>query len=352
MYKYTKATKSCFAYENLKNKKSTLNTAILNKAKIDETNCKINKTNINKNLPIKKEAITLKLINKKITFKNNNGNKKKINDYFNTLVKDSLKTNDLCKVNNKEESKKDDEQEKLQLKIPDSFKNQDTILPPINFKYQIIPQKTPLKTQQTHLETDNDGKVIFRKKGLSENGLKKCLMVIYDDVMIDNFENNQEQIDKTNNTTTTIKIKHDLNKDFYKVLINEIKSYYNDSVKQKSDSNVTNDQKQWTNDHTDIDYKCKLKTTSIQKKALNKILDDIYSLNINDSLNTNNKVNLYNNVPIDEFKSTTRKIIQKTPPFTTQTSTRTLKRKFSNTTKKLNVKQTKLNFSVKRQKTI
>jgi len=311
MYKYTKTTKSCFAYENLKNKKPTLNSTTLNKKKIDDTNCKFNKTNINRSLPFKKEAATTKLMNKKITFKNNSDSKKKINDYFNTLIKDSLKSNDLCKVNNEEKSKKDDEQEKLQLKIPDSFKNQDTILPPINFNYQIIPQRTPLKTHQTHLETDNDGKVIFKKKGLSENGLKKCLMVIYDDVMIDNFENNQEQIDKTNNTSTTIKIKRDLNNDIYKVLINEIKSFYNDGVRQSSDTNITNNQKQWTNDHTDVDYKCQLKTTSTQKKALNKILDDIYSLNINDSLNSNNKLNLYDNVP-NEFKPTTKKSHSKT----------------------------------------
>jgi len=370
MLRYTKTTKSCFTYENMKNKKLTLNSTInktkltdLNKTKSSNTNTKSNKININKTFQIKKESSNVinkpKLMkNTHTPLKNNvNVNNKKINDYFNTLVKDTISSNDANETNNNIEK---DEKETLQLKIPDSFKNSNTIIPPVNYNSQKIYQK-PIKSKQLKISSNDDGKMVLKKKSFSNSQLKNCLLVIYDDIMFDDYENNQEHFDSTNNDITTLKTNQKLNKDFYNLIINEIKICYNSDTGYKT---IIDDK---ISDHKDED-KCQLKKLNSNNKSYNKILDDIYSLNINDETDkiSNNKINnitidtknkrnrpCNNSNPSNERKTTKKMVVQKTLLSTLKSSVvhKTRKRKFSNNTK-INVKQTKLNFMPKKQKTI
>ncbi|OUM69262.1 hypothetical protein PIROE2DRAFT_57484 [Piromyces sp. E2] len=355
----------------MKKKKLTLNSTI-NKTKITDCNkinsndtiTKVNEININKNIQIKKESSTV-LVNKaKLTQNtptqlNNNtvNNKKKINDYFNTLVKDTITTNT---GNNNFDNMKENEKEKLKLKIPDSFKKSNTIFPPVNYNTRKI-QQTPLKTKQLHISSNDNGKMILKKKSLSNSQLKNCLLVIYEDIMIDDYENNEDHLDKTDNNVTTIKTNQKLNKDFYNLIINEIKICYNADTGYKT--NIDNQ----ISDHKDVEDKCQLKKNNTNSKSYSKILNDIYSLNINDDIGNHisndnnstvekkNKINLQcnNSNLYNERKPTKKVIIQKTLLSTLKSPVihKSRKRKFSNNTK-LNVKQTKLNFLPKKQKTI
>jgi len=363
MYKYTKTTKSCFAYENMKNKKlGILNSTVNNKMKVDDGNKTTNNKNtgLNKTFKIKKEPTTklnntsVKSIPNPIQLKsNNNNNKKKINDYFNTFFKDTLTTSDL----KKDITKNTKIEEKLQLKIPDSFKNANTILPPVNYTYHHHQQK-PLKSK--HLK--DEGKVIIKKKGLTINELEKYIAIIYDDIMFDNYDNSHEQIDKTNNEKITIKADLNLNNKFYNLFINEINVCYDTNETSMQISN-----QEQKNTKEDLEDKCILKKSMAQNKTLNNILNDIYSLDINNT--TIKPKNSETTMAIDEIKkdkierkntittnaTTTKKItVQKSilESLTSQSShNKTRKRKFSSTPKKLNVKQTKLSFSTKKQKT-
>jgi len=369
MLRYTKTTKSCFSYENMKNKKLNLNSAInktaignINKTNTSETNAKVNKININKAFQIKKESTTV--VNKSKWMQNtslqktlnnnsnNNDSKKKINDYFNTLIReDTISTNNLCQ-NNKDENTKGLDKVNLKLEIPESLKKLNTILPPVNYKKQKIHLK-PLKTEQLHIASTNDGKMVLKKKSFSNSQLKNCLLVIYDDIMIDDYETNQVSNDKTNNDSTTVKTNKKLNRDFYN-LINEIKICYN--TNEVIDSSIS--------DHKNVEDKCHIKKLNQNNKSYNKILDDIYSLNINDEnynktndmvIEMNKKIISHHNSTISNERNKLSKkvIVQKTLLSTLKSPVihKARKRKFSNNAK-LNVKQTKLNFLPKKQKTI
>lgn len=340
MFKYAKATKSCFTHDKLSNKKTVYNT--INKNKIDDKNNNNNKLNV-KNFQAGLES-TKKLINKVKPIQNSSiclkNNKKKINDYFNVLVKDNSDLNSFYKIKDTKE----------ELIIPDSLKKNNTIFPPINYNIQKINHKKLLKKKQLKL-ADDDGKIVLKNKGLSNNELKKYLVLIYDDIMIDDFENNQEKIDKTKNPDIKIKTKNS-NKNFYNNFINEINICYKENENNKELEINSYDHKD------DIDNICQLKKINKQNKAINKILDEIYTLNINDTLTKCPKLNSTEN-SVNSKKSnisSKKTLIQKTLLSTLyspiNTTNKTHKRKCSINNNKTNIKQTKLTFPKKQKKII
>ncbi|ORX42443.1 hypothetical protein BCR36DRAFT_587153 [Piromyces finnis] len=174
--------------------------------------------------------------------------------------------------------------------------------------------------------------------------------------MFDDFENNQEHFNKTDNDTTIIKKNQNLNKDVYNLILNEIKFCYN-TTSTINKTIIDN----YLSDNKVAEDKCRLKKSSTNNRSFNKILDDIYSLNISDkscknsnntTIEKNKNKTLSNNNSISSKELNTR-IVQKTLLSTLKTSIthKTRKRKFSNNIKS-NAKQTKLNFISKKQKTI
>ncbi|ORX82006.1 hypothetical protein BCR32DRAFT_327043 [Anaeromyces robustus] len=372
----------------MKNKKLTVNSVNKNtKPERDNESKMLNTTPTNK-IGIKNHQIKKEVINKNnnnnntksiqhpvVQVRNNNNNKVKINDYFNLLIKDTLSTsNDLypSKPKNNLNVTGNIKKEKLQLKIPDSFKNTNIILPPVNYclpKKINNDNKNSTKTKQIKINNKDNNKVILKKRGLSTSELKKCLIVIYDDIMMDNYENNQEQVDKTNNTVTTMKTNHDLNsKEFYNLFINEINICYGKDIKNDPLYSNKNEDKSMCGINDNNNNICQLRRTITQNKSFNKMLDDIYSLNINDVINNNpgntnnNDNNMKNSGKIIKIKpknnpTTTKKIVIQQSLLSSLNSPinshNKNKRKFSSSNlRKINTKQTKLNFITKRQKTI
>ncbi|KAG4091168.1 hypothetical protein H8356DRAFT_613557 [Neocallimastix lanati (nom. inval.)] len=363
MFKYAKTTKSCFTHENLKNKKLTYNN--VNKSKVEniKTNEKIDIKSINtkKELtnnyikkigPIQNSTLHLKC--------NRENNKKKINDYFNTLVKDNSIVNNLSNI--KKDSKSIIKKEKLHLEIPDLLKNSNILYPPVSYNdnnLQKINLKKPAKTKQLKLTGNSDGKMVLKKRKFSNKDLKKCLVLIYDDIMLDEYENNQEDITKTSNTKIKIKAKHNTQKNFNDNLIKEISDCFNNNEINKSNSNQ--DLLPLSNQENKIDDVCHLKKSSKKPKDINNVLKDTYYLNIKDMLNTNSTQNFNKNINNNcatENRNSKKTINKNKKAIIQQTLLSTLyspvithkshKRKFNNITKS-NIKQTKLNFSKKRK---
>jgi len=364
MFKYAKTTKSCFTHEHLKNKKLTYNN--MNKSKVEtiKTNNKIDIKSINikkettNNLVKKVETIQNPTLPLKCNHKNNN---KKINDYFNILDKNNSIVNNL--INIKKESNSIVKKEKLQLEIPDSLKNSNIIYPPVNYNnnnLQKINLKKPTKTKQLKLTESSDGKIVLKKRKFSNMDLKKYLVLIYDDIMLDEYENNQEDIAKTTNTKIKIKAKHNTQKDFNNNLIKEISDCFNnEEIKKNTHKNNTN-QNLLSDKEDKIDDICHLKKTNKKTRVINNILKDIYYLNINDALNNHSVQNFNKNTNncISEINNSTKTINTNKKAIIQQTLLSTLyspvithkshKRKFNNITKS-NIKQTKLTFAKKRK---
>ncbi|ORY23981.1 hypothetical protein LY90DRAFT_706718, partial [Neocallimastix californiae] len=207
MFKYAKTTKLCFTHENSKNKK--LDIGGLNKSKLKNKKKDNNKISF-KNIQKKKDTTNSlakpirPIRNSVLQLKNNNGNnRKKINDYFNnpSYIRNESNFNIL--------------KENFQLEIPDSLKKFNTIYPPVNYNYI---KKIDLKKQtknEFELERSDDVKIELKKRMFSNVKLKKHLILIYNDIMLDEYENNQEDFTKTSDTIIKIKINHDIKKKFH-----------------------------------------------------------------------------------------------------------------------------------------
>lgn len=369
MFKFAKKTKSCFINDNLKNKKLYSPVKNTNVREIQKNDVSlISKVNI-QSLRSKESSNNL---NSKDIYKNNSyrkrniqdsseiNKKKKINDYFNKITRDI--TNEIPV------------EEKNDLEIPDFVKSDldGVLLPPCNY-FDELKEINTLKDQEskdkekTKDERETDEKVVLRKERvMSTNELHNYMIIIYDNIIMDNYENELDEIENNKNNLLKIKKTNKHNNNLYNLFIDEINVCYNNDNNELTNIRINDNkingrinnkeyQTETSNNENETKELCKLKKKSHKNKLINQVLEEVYSLSLQDeSINTTEIKNDHNNNNSKiEYKPLTQQVLISPVKFSSSVIRKSKKRK--HTMKKSSGIQTKLSFNTnilenKRQK--